>query len=203
MEQNIIESSNNAASTAIVTLSQHVQKRIVSTRQQKVIVDADVADLYGVETKRINEAVRNNLDKFPEDYMFVLTKEEAEVLRSKNSSTKLSPKSRTLPKAFTEKGLYMLATILKSKNATMVTFAIIETFAKVRELKRELLSFHQETDKQEQNEKMNRFGKILSDVVMPDLEVAETESSLEINFFIGKIKHTVKRIKRAIKEDKE
>ena len=50
---------------------------------------------------------------------------------------------------------------------------------------------------------MNRFGKILSDVVMPDLEVAETESSLEINFFIGKIKHTVKRIKRAIKEDKE
>lgn len=203
MEQNIIESSNNAASTAIVTLSQHVQQRIVSTRQQKVIVDADVADLYGVETKRINEAVRNNLDKFPEDYMFVLTKEEAEVLRSKNSSTKLSPKSRTLPKAFTEKGLYMLATILKSKNATMVTFAIIETFAKVRELKRELLSFHQETDKQEQNEKMNRFGKILSDIVMPDLEVAETESSLEINFFIGKIKHTVKRIKRAIKEDKE
>lgn len=175
----------------------NVQQRIVSIRDQQIIVDADVAHLYGVETKRINEAVRNNPDKFPEDYMFVLTKKEIELLRSKNSSTKLSPKSRTLPKAFTEKGLYMLATILKSKNATAVTFAIIETFAKVRELKRELLSLHQETDKHQQGEKIKRFGEILSDVVMPDLEVAETESSLEINFFIGKIKHTVKRVKRA------
>ncbi len=203
MEQNIIETSNNSASTAIAILSQHVQQHIFSIRQQQIIVDADIADLYGVETKRINEAVRNNLDKFPDDYMFVLTKEETEILRSKNSSTKLSSKTRTLPKAFTEKGLYMLATILKSKNATMVTFAIIETFAKVRKLKRELLSLHQENNKQEQNEKMNRFGKLLSDVVMPDLEVAETESSLEINFFIGKIKHTVKRVKRATIEDKE
>lgn len=203
MEQNIIETSNNSASTAIAILSQHVQQHIFFIRQQQIIVDADIADLYGVETKRINEAVRNNLDKFPDDYMFVLTKEETEILRSKNSSTKLSSKTRTLPKAFTEKGLYMLATILKSKNATMVTFAIIETFAKVRKLKQELLSLHQENNKQEQNEKMNRFGKLLSDVVMPDLEVAETESSLEINFFIGKIKHTVKRVKRATIEDKE
>lgn len=184
----------------------NVQQSIVSIRQQQIIVDADVAHLYGVETKRINEAVRNNPDKFPSDYMFVLTKEEVDILRSKNSSTNLSLKSRTLPKAFTEKGLYMLATILKSKYATTVTFAIIESFAKVRELKRELLSFHQETDKSKQGEKMNRFGEILSDIVMPDLEVAETESTLEINFFIGKIKHTVKRVKRATtstNEDKE
>ena len=59
-------------------LSQSVQQRIVSVRQQRIIIDADVADLYGVETKRINEAVRNNTDKFPEDYMFVLTQEEAD-----------------------------------------------------------------------------------------------------------------------------
>ena len=85
----------------------------------------------------------------------------------------------------------------------MVTFSIVETFAKVRKLKQELLNLHQENNKQEQNEKMNRFGKLLSDVVMPDLEVAETELSLEINFFIGKIKHTVKRVKRATIEDKE
>ena len=184
----------------------NVQRSIVSVRGQQIIIDADVAHLYGVETKRINEAVRNNPDKFPSDYMFILTKEEVEALRSKNSSTNLSLKSRTLPKAFTEKGLYMLATILKSKHATTVTFAIIESFAKVRELKRELLSFHQETDKSKQGEKMNRFGEILSDIVMPDLEVAETESTLEINFFIGKIKHTVKRVKRATtstNEDKE
>ena len=176
----------------------NVQRSIVSVRGQQIIIDADVAHLYGVETKRINEAVRNNPDKFPSDYMFILTKEEVEALRSKNSSTNLSSKSRSLPKAFTEKGLYMLATILKSKNAIAVTFAIVETFANVRELKRQLRDLHQETDNYKQNDKINSFGELLSDIVAPDLEVAETESSVEKNFFVGKIKHTVKRVKRAI-----
>ena len=176
----------------------NVQRSIVTVRGQQIIIDADVAHLYGVETKRINEAVRNNPDKFPSDYMFILTKEEVEALRSKNSSTNLSSKSRSLPKAFTEKGLYMLATILKSKNAIAVTFAIVETFANVRELKRQLRDLHQETDNYKQNDKINNFGELLSDIVAPDLEVAETESSVEINFFVGKIKHTVKRVKRAI-----
>lgn len=184
----------------------NVQRSIVTVRGQQIIIDADVAHLYGVETKRINEAVRNNPDKFPSDYMFILTKEEVEALRSKNSSTNLSSKSRSLPKAFTEKGLYMLATILKSKNAIAVTFAIVETFANVRELKRQLRDLHQETDNYKQNDKINSFGELLSDIVAPDLEVAETESSVEINFFVGKIKHTVKRVKRAAtstNEDKE
>lgn len=176
----------------------NVQRSFVTVRGQQIIIDADVAHLYGVETKRINEAVRNNPDKFPSDYMFILTKEEVEALRSKNSSTNLSSKSRSLPKAFTEKGLYMLATILKSKNAIAVTFAIVETFANVRELKRQLRDLHQETDNYKQNDKINSFGELLSDIVAPDLEVAETESSVEINFFVGKIKHTVKRVKRAI-----
>lgn len=176
----------------------NVQRSIVSVRGQQIIIDADVAHLYGVETKRINEAVRNNPDKFPSDYMFILTKEEVEALRSKNSSTNLSSKSRSLPKAFTEKGLYMLATILKSKNAIGVTFAIVETFANVRELKRQLRDLHQGTDNYKQNDKINSFGELLSDIVAPDLEVAETESSVEINFFVGKIKHTVKRVKRAM-----
>ena len=176
----------------------NVQRSIVSVRGQQIIIDADVAHLYGVETKRINEAVRNNPDKFPSDYMFILTKEEVEALRSKNSSTNLSSKTRTLPKAFTEKGLYMLATILKSKNAIAVTFAIVETFANVRELKKQLRDLHQETDNYKQNDKINSFGELLSDIVAPDLEVAETESSVEINFFVGKIKHTVKRVKRAM-----
>ena len=80
-----------------------VQSRIIIVRDMPVIVDADVAEIYGVETKRVNEAVRNNPDKFPEDYMFVLSSDEFTDLRSKISSTKLSSKSRVLPKAFTEK----------------------------------------------------------------------------------------------------
>ncbi|MBR4153840.1 MAG: ORF6N domain-containing protein [Paludibacteraceae bacterium] len=178
-----------------------VHNSVVIIRNLPVIADADVAALYGVETKRVNEAVRNNPNKFPNDYMFELTLEENKYLRSKFSTTNISPKSRTTTKVFTEKGLYMLATILKSKSALDVTFAIIETFTAVRNLKRELVELHKETDLQKQTDKMQHFGKVLSDIVMPDLETSETESTLELNFFIGKIKHTVKRIKKSNKED--
>ena len=173
-----------------------VEQRIVCIRDMSVIIDVDVAALYGVETKRVNQAVRNNRDKFPVDYVFELTSGEVENLRSKILTTKLSSKSRVAPKAFTEKGLYMLATILKSKRAVAATFAIIETFAKVRELKRELVELHKEGDKRKQADKMRHFGETLADIVMPDLETVETESSLELNFFIGKIKHTVRRIRK-------
>ena len=177
-------------------LQSEVQNKIVNIRGVNVIADADVADLYGVETKRVNEAVRNNPEKFPEDYMFVLTTDELSDLRSKISTTKISAKSRVAPKVFTEKGLYMLATILKSKRAQDVTFAIIETFAKVRYLKREIVELHKETDIEKQTTKMQKLGEVISDIVMPDPETSETESTLELNFFIGKIKHTVKRVKK-------
>ena len=173
-----------------------VQNKIVLVRNQSVISDADIAKLYGVETKRINEAVRNNPDKFPEDYMFALTAEELQDLRTKISTTNISTKSRTMPKVFTEKGLYMLATILKSPIAVSVTFAIIETFTKVRYLKRELVELHQETDTTQQSQRLKKFGEVISDIVMPDLTATETESTLELNFFIGKLKHTVKRTKK-------
>ena len=166
-----------------------------------MILDANVAELYGVETKHVNQAVRNNRDKFPADYVFELTPDEVNDLRSKFLTANVSPKSRVLPKAFTEKGLYMLATILKSKQATAATFAIIETFAKVRALKRELVDLHEETDKKRQTQRLNRFGEMLTDIVMPDLDTVETESSLELNFFIGKIKYTVRRIRKAEPKD--
>ena len=177
-----------------------VEDKIVVVRDQKVLLDRDVAELYGVETKRINEAVRNNPRKFREGYMFELTEEESSVLRSKISTLEQTNGkgrySKYNYKAFTERGLYMLATILKSQRAENATIAIIETFTKVRELKRELLDLHKETDKEKQKTKMQHFGEVLTDIVMPDLQTSETESSLEINFLIGKIKHTVKRIRK-------
>jgi hypothetical protein len=98
-------------------------------------LDSDVAELYCVETMRVNEAVRNNPEKFPEGYILILSKEEkAEVIENfDNPKLKYSP---TLPKAFTEKGLYMPATILKSEKATKTTIEIVEAFAKLRELSR-------------------------------------------------------------------
>ena len=180
-------------------LIKEVNDSIVVIRETPVISDADVAFLYGVETRRVNEAVKNNPEKFPADYMFAITQKEKDDLRSKISTTRVSSKSRAQTKVFTEKGLYMLATVLKSSRAIDVTFAIIETFAKVRTLKRELKELHKETDKERQNAKMQHFGEVLSDIVMPDLETSETESTLELNFLIGKIKHTVKRVKKSTK----
>ena len=173
-----------------------VAAKIAIIRGNPVIADADVAELFDVETRRINEAVKNNPNKFPKHYMFELTKSELRTLRSKISTTKVSLKSRAATKVFTERGLYMLATILKSEKATDVTFAIIETFAKVRSLKRELVELHKEADKQKQASKMKHFGEVLSDIVMPELNTSETESTLELNFIIGKLKHTVKRVKK-------
>jgi len=92
-----------------------VEEKIVVVRDQKVLLDRDVAELYGVETKRINEAVRNNPRKFREGYMFELTSEESSVLRSKFSTLEQTNgkgrHSKYNFKAFTERGLYMLATI--------------------------------------------------------------------------------------------
>ena len=195
MKKNIDDNVMRKAPENVVPYAD-VQSRIVLVREQAVIVDSDVAKLYGVETKHINQAVRNNKDKFPADYVFELTSGEVEDLRSKILTTKLSSKRRVAPKVFTEKGLYMLATILKSKRAVAATLAIIETFATVRGLKRELVELHKEGDKRKQADKMRHFGEALADIVMPDLETVETESSLELNFFIGKIKHTVRRIRK-------
>ncbi len=177
-------------------LIDEVKSKLITVREQQVLLDADIAAIYGVETRLVNIAVRNNPEKFLKDYAFKLDNQNVRDLRSKNLIANLSTKSRYMPTVFTEKGLYMLATILKSPNATAATLAIIETFAAVRSLKRELVELHNEKNPQEQHNKMKHFGEVLSDIVMPDLETSETESTLELNFIIGKLKHNVKRIKR-------
>ena len=173
-----------------------VENKIAVIRGVPVIADADVAALYGVGTKQINQAVRLNPEKFPSHYVFELTVSELRDLRSKILTANVSSMNRNPTKVFTERGLYMLETILSGDRAREVTFAIIETFYKVRSLKRDLVELHNEPDKDVQAQKMKHFGEILSDIVMPDLETSETESSLEINFVIGKVKHTVKRVRK-------
>ena len=107
-----------------------VQDKIIDIRGEKVILDSDVAALYGVETKRVNEAVKNNPDKFPEGYIFELNKNEWNGLKSKFSTSIKGGKVK-LPTAFTEKGLYMLATIIKSPKAVQTTLDIVETYARI------------------------------------------------------------------------
>ena len=155
---NIVKKNND-----LIPLSmQEVEDRIAVIRNQEVIADADVAYLYGVETREVNQAVKNNPEKFPAHYMFELTPSELRDLKSKVLISNVSNNSRRgATKAFTERGLYMLATVLKGERARQVTFTIIETFFKVRELKRELLDLHKETDKQKQQSKMQSWKKNL------------------------------------------
>jgi hypothetical protein len=107
-----------------------VEEKIRTIRGQSVILDSDVAELYGITTREINQAVKNNPEKFPEGYIFKLEPSEWENLKSKFLTSSWGGKHK-LPQAFTEKGLYMLATILKSSAAIQTTIAIVETFTKV------------------------------------------------------------------------
>ena len=124
-----------------------------------------MAALYGVATKEINQAVRNNIEKFPDGYIIEAAKDEKdELVKNFDRFALLSHSSATL-KAFTEKGLYMLATILKSKRATETTLAIVETFAKFRELSRNIKSLAANPTKERQNALAARSGEIMSSLL--------------------------------------
>ena len=123
------ESNENS----LIINDMNIQNKIYNIRGFQVMLDSDLAQLYGVETKRINEAVKNNPDKFPDDFYFEATDDELENLRSKISTSSWGG-NRYSPKLFTEQGIYMLATVLKSKVATNITVMIIRTFANMRRL---------------------------------------------------------------------
>ena len=174
--------------------SKDVESRIVIVRGQHVLLDRDVAELYGVETKRINEAVKNNPEKFPPRCIIYLDEEESAVLRSKFSTIEPSQGkghySKYNFKAFTERGLYMLATILKSPRATQTTLAIIDTFVEVREMARTMEALQKVIDGgTEQQSLLQKTGQLLATVVGNNLSTASTETEIELNFAVVKIKH--------------
>ena len=145
-----------------------------------------------METRDINKAVKNNPDKFPAGFLIELSKDELDDLRWKFSTAKFS-KTRVMPKAFTEKGLYMLATILKSPQAVQTTIAIIETFAKIRELSRNIKILSDVKDESEQQGLMQKSGEIIAEILDDDLKTTDTETSIEINFAVLKFKHLIKK----------
>ena len=180
-----------------------LEDKILEIRSKKVLIDKDLAQLYGVQTRDINKAVKNNPDKFPDGYLFELTKDEFDALRGKFSTTKFS-KTRTLPKAFTEKGLYMLATILKGENATHATLMIIETFVKIKELSRNINSIMKTTNEEVQKELAEKSNRILEEIIdiEPDIleddedgEVVETTTKFEFNLGFAKVSRSIKKIK--------
>jgi len=187
-----------------VTKFNTFEDRLIRLRDKLVLLDSDVAELYEVEVKRINEAVKNNPDKFPDGYIVELTNNEWENLKSKFSTSNWGGK-RKLPKAFTEKGLYMLATILKSKRATKATIAIIETFAKVKELSRNINAIMKTADEDIQKELAQQSNKILEEIIEIEAdvlededgeEIIETTTKFEFNLGFAKVSRSIKKVKK-------
>ena len=193
---------------------------IVELRGQRVLIDSDVAKIYGVVTRDVNKAVANNPNKFPEGYILELNKsEKTELVENFHRFSKLKHSS-VMPKAFPEKGLYMLATILKSPQATEATFTIIEprrlgmargslpsrqpagrherargrqTFAKIRELSRTITTLSTTKEEAAQKPLLQRSGELVSELFEDELHTSDTETSIELNFAVLKFKHVIKR----------
>jgi len=121
---------------------ERIEKRIYLIRNQKVMVDSDIAELYDVSTKQLNQQVKRNIDRFPIDFMFQLSAEEYDSLRSQNVTLKngRGKHRKYLPYAFTEQGVAMLSSVLNSKQAIKVNIQIMRAFVKLREI----LSTHKE-----------------------------------------------------------
>jgi len=171
---------------------QQIENSIIQLQEKQVIIDIDIAKLYGVETKRINEAVKNNPEKFPEGYLLQLSKTEKDKVVENFDHLEALKFSPNLPKAFTEKGLYMLATILKSPKATETTIAIIEAFSKLRELKRVIKKLSDTATDEDKESLLEHSGNLFAELLDDDLTVSETETSIELNFAIVKFKHIIK-----------
>ncbi len=181
-----------------------LESKLIEVRDTLVLIDKDVAELFGVETRDINKAVKNNSAKFPQGYFYEVTKDEFDVLRGKFSTAKFA-KTRTMPKVFTEKGLYMIATILKSEVATDATLQIIETFSKIKELSRNINNIMKTTDENIQKELAEKSNKILEEVIDIDTdileddedgEIIETTTKFEFNLGFAKVSKSIKKIKK-------
>lgn len=156
---------------------QTVENKIFEIRRQKVMLDFDLAELYEVETKALNQAVKRNIERFPSDFMFQLTKEGFEMNRSQIVTTSRKHSS-TMPYAFTEQGIAMLSGILKSQRAVEVNISIMRAFVFMRQY---ALTHKDLTDKLKQLEK--KYDKQFKDIhdAISYLIAKEVQNEKQIN----------------------
>ena len=158
-----------------------IEQRIFMIRGQKVMIDRDLAELYGVETKILNRAVKRNIDRFPEDFMFQLTKEEYDLLlRCQIGTLKRGQHRKYLPYVFTENGVAMLSSVLNSKRAIHVNIQIMRTFTKLRkmltsnaQLARKLKALEKKYDEQ---------FKVVFEAIYNLMDASETKATRKIGF---------------------
>jgi hypothetical protein len=143
-------------SNEIIIPDEIISSKIYLIREQKVMLDKDLAELYVVETKQLKRQVRRNMERFPEDFMFELSQQEFEILRSQFGTSNWGG-TRYMPMAFTEQGVAMLSTVLNSPTAIKVSIQIIRVFTKVREMLTDSLSVKLEIE--EIKKKLTNHGK--------------------------------------------
>ena len=182
-----------------------LENKLIKIKNQLVLIDKDVAMLYEIEPKKLRQQLKRNIDKFPKSYAFQLNNEEVEIMGSQNVTLSKKQFGGTNPWVFTEKGLYMVATILKSKNALNATFQIIETFAKVKELSRNINDIMKTTDEAIHKELAQKSNHILEEIIDIDTdilednedgEIIETTTKFEFNLGFAKINRSVKKVKK-------
>jgi flagellar capping protein FliD len=140
----------------VLVVQGEISSKILNLRGKQVMIDRDLAELYEVETRRLNEQVKRNLDRFPDDFMFQLNEKEYHNLMSQIATSSSEHGGiRKMPYAFTEEGIYMLATVLNSKVAVETNISIIRTFKKLREfskhyntLAKQIIEVERKSDKQ-------------------------------------------------------
>jgi len=156
-----------------LVLKQRIENKIFLIRGQKVMLDNDLAELYGVETKVLLQAVKRNLDRFPEDFMFILTKQEFKDLKSQIVTSSWGGR-RYLPYTFTEQGVAMLSSILRSKRALYVNIQIMRTFTKLREI----VSTHKDLQRkiEEMEKKYDQNFRVVFDAIKALLTMPESKT---------------------------
>ena len=175
-----------------------LESKLIRYKDEFVLVDSDVAELYGVETRDINKAVKNNPQKFLQGYIVELSENEKNELVENFHRFNRLKHSTVNPKIFTEKGLYMLATILKGEVATQTTIKIIETFANVRQLSRNLNAIDEDQTQEEQQALVMKSNELLEKVIeiepVRELKDDETEieTKIELNLGFVKVSRVVK-----------
>jgi phage regulator Rha-like protein len=142
---------------------ERIQRKILFIRGQRVMLDSDLAELYGVETKRLNEQVRRNSNRFPPDFRFQLTPAEFENLRSQTATPSLHGGRRYLPFVFTEHGALMLANVLSSERAAQASVQVVRAFIRLRQLLASNAELARKLDALEQ--KYDRQFKVVFDTI--------------------------------------
>lgn len=159
--------------TKLITLNE-IKERVYMIRGQHVMLDTDLAEIYGYEVKNLNRQVKRNSERFPEDFMFQITENEIDDLRCQNVTANVNSKSRSLPYVFTEQGVYMLATVLRGDLANQQSIFIMRAF-------REMWHFIRQNGQFVTKDEMNMLSARVSEIAIQTAYNKDYQNSVALN----------------------